>query len=123
MKTDSPARSLKAFVADLDRALSAREMHAAARRAGYATTMAAIHTARTVLGVAKSRSNHERKTAPKQSLPPISTFKPPSDEAILEHLIVKVGLDRAQRVFDRVASLVDLDTSASNAPRLRRSRQ
>lgn len=102
---------LRSFLHTLDPNLSARAMLAAASRAGYTTTISSIYAARTALGVAKSRNNHERKTAPKQALP-LSVFNPPSDEAILEHLIVKMGLDEARKVFDRVmrlAECVELD--------------
>jgi hypothetical protein len=103
VSTVVPARPpLRSFLAGLDPDLSAREMHAAALRAGYKTTISCIYSARTTLGIANSRSKFARRTAPKPPLPPITAFPLPSDEAILEGLIVKIGVDRARLVVERV---------------------
>lgn len=102
--TTQPA-PLHTFIAGLDRCLGARAMYNAARDAGYDTTMASIQLARTALGIAKPRNKHDRSAqeAP-TALPPITEFPLPSDEDILERLIRKIGLDRAQVVYERVAN-------------------
>lgn len=111
--TIAPARpsTLRASVSTLDRNLRAREMHKAATQAGYHTTMAAIYSARTSLGLAKPRYRHERKSRPQPAPPEPQAFVPPSDEAILKHLILKMGLERAYQVFadvERLATELDL---------------
>lgn len=106
MSVSTERPTLKAFIAGLDRAMSAQAMYEAALRAEYKTTLSSVYATRTVLGIAKARGKYERKTAPK---PPVAgaEFTPPSDEAILAHLIVKMGFERASRVFERVMVSVD----------------
>jgi len=105
MEDTSQRAPLRTFIARLDRSLDARAMYNAARDAGYATTISRIYAARTALGIAKPRNQLERTSAPAApALPPITEFPLPSDEDILEHLIVKIGLDRARLVYQRVAS-------------------
>jgi hypothetical protein len=101
------AAPLRSFIAGLDAGLSAQEMLQRAWSAGYRTTIASIHSARTALGIAKPRSKFERRTEIPDVPAQPSELVIPSDEAILEHLIVKVGLDAAQRVFERVADRID----------------
>ena len=75
--------------------MSARAMHEAATRNGYETTIAAVRSARTVLGSAKSRKHYERKRAQPIAVATSSEFTPPRDQAILEHLILNIGVDQA----------------------------
>lgn len=88
-------------------------MHEAATLNGYETTLAAVRSARTVLGIAKSRKHYERKSARRTTPSPVADFTPPSDQAILEHLILKMGVDQALCVFARVARRGGVDISVS----------
>lgn len=88
-------------------------MHEAATRNGYETTIAAVRSARTVLGIASSRKHYERKRAQRTTSPILSEFTPPSDQAILEHLILKIGVDQALCVFARVARFGGIDITVS----------
>lgn len=89
MENTGEPRTLRAFISRLDRLLSARAMHEAATLNGYETTLAAVRSARTVLGIAKSRKHYERKSGRRTTPSPVADFTPPSDQAILEHLILK----------------------------------
>lgn len=110
MNTDTlpTATTLKAHIQRLDPNLSAAAMLASAQQAGFETTISSVYATRTALGIAKARGKYERKGpgAPSNAASSNpSDIVIPSDETILANLIVKVGLDRARAVFERVEHL------------------
>jgi len=64
--SDSTAPApLRAFISGLDPSLSAREMHTAARQAGFRTTVGAVKGARTALGISDlANDSRGHRTAP-----------------------------------------------------------